>query len=542
MRSKSGTVGPAMQTPAMLPLSPEGLISACLQLGADAVPGWSSAEQEIADRAAPVQCNVQALTEAIRDGLDPLGDAYCRIVDAEARRPLGQTYTPAPIITSQLDWIEDQARPQRVIDGGLGSGRYLLAAGRRWPQATLVGVDIDPIATLMARANLAAAGLADRAYIERGDFRLLRPGPIDGATAYPGNPPYVRHHEIEPQWKQWLTRQARARDLRVSQLAGLHAHFFLATAMMGTAGDVGSFITAAEWLDTNYGALVRDLLLDGLGGHGVHVLEADAAPFADAAATGAITNFRLGSRPSSVRLRRVKSVNDLGRLDGGRAVSRARLIEATRWSPLTRVTPKLPEGYIELGELCRVHRGTVTGANDIWVQSAIVKDLPEHVQQPTVTKARELFSAGAQLADAHRLRRVVDLPTDLDELDPGDRRRVLRWLRTIEKQVREGYIASNRKAWWAVGLRAPAPILATYMARRPPTFVRNLAAARHINIAHGLYPRQELSDAQLDTLAAKLRETATISQGRTYAGGLVKFEPREMERLPVPTPALLAMS
>jgi hypothetical protein len=90
-----------------------------------------------------------------------------------------------------------------------------------------------------------------------------------------------------------------------------------------------------------------------------------------------------------------------------------------------------------------------------------------------------------------------------------------------------------------VGLREPAPILATYMARRPPTFVRNLAAARHINIAHGLYPRQALSDVQLNALAHYLSHNVMLAEGRTYAGGLTKFEPREMERLLVPEPKLM---
>jgi hypothetical protein len=85
----------------------------------------------------------------------------------------------------------------------------------------------------------------------------------------------------------------------------------------------------------------------------------------------------------------------------------------------------------------------------------------------------------------------------------------------------------------------PAPILATYMARRPPAFVRNLAAVRHVNIAHGLYPREPLTPAALDSLAAYLRNSVTPAQGRVYAGGLAKFEPGEMERLPVPAPALL---
>lgn len=102
-----------------------------------------------------------------------------------------------------------------------------------------------------------------------------------------------------------------------------------------------------------------------------------------------------------------------------------------------------------------------------------------------------------------------------------------------------GYIAQNRKAWWSVGLRHAAPILTTYMARRPPAFVRNLADARHINIAHGIYPRDAMNDTMLDTLAGYLSKTVTQAEGRTYAGGLTKFEPKEVERLLVPEPSTL---
>jgi hypothetical protein len=76
--------------------------------------------------------------------------------------------------------------------------------------------------------------------------------------------------------------------------------------------------------------------------------------------------------------------------------------------------------------------------------------------------------------------------------------------------------------------------LTTYMARRPPAIVRNLAAARHINVAHGLYPRQPVAGQVLDRLAAVLRGSVHVRHGRTYAGGLTKFEPGEMERLLIP--------
>jgi hypothetical protein len=55
--------------------------------------------------------------------------------------------------------------------------------------------------------------------------------------------------------------------------------------------------------------------------------------------------------------------------------------------------------------------------------------------------------------------------------------------------------------------------------------------------AHGLYPRDPLPPAALDSLAANLRASVTAAQGRVYAGGLAKFEPGEMEHLPVPGPA-----
>jgi hypothetical protein len=160
---------------------------------------------------------------------------------------------------------------------------------------------------------------------------------------------------------------------------------------------------------------------------------------------------------------------------------------------------------------------------------------------PSVTKAKDLFAAGNVLADPKQLRRVIDLPVDLHQLSANDQKAVQRFLRHARAVgANEGFIASHRKAWWSVGLRSPAPILATYMARRPPAFVRNLANARHINVAHGLYPREPMSDSMLDKLALFLNGSTLLQDGRTYAGGLTKFEPKEMERLMVPSPALLA--
>lgn len=517
------------------------LVALAAALNASEVPALSSTEEGLLGvRSELPDGFVAQIRHEIAGGHDPLGELFCEVRSPIARRSKGAVYTPLAIVRWMLQRIADQGEPARVVDPGSGSGRFLVEAGRAFPRAELVAVELDPVAALLTRAHLAAAGLACRARVVVEDYRAVRLPRIGGRTAFIGNPPYVRHHLIEARWKQWLTDQARSRNLQVSQLAGMHAHFYLATALHARPGDFGTFITAAEWLDVNYGSLVRGLFLESLGGRSIVVVEPSERPFPDALSTGAVTEFEVGTRPEFIRFERVAPVAGGLTTAEPRIIRRERLEIERRWSHLSRSVRRGPEGYIELGELCRVHRGQVTGANKVWTEGPHSAKLPESVFFRTVTRARELFEASGHLANDSMLRRIVDLPEDLSVFSATDRRAIDGFLATARRLgVHLGYVASKRRAWWSVGLRTPAPILATYMARRPPAFVRNVVNARHINIAHGLYPREPLAEAILVRLTKYLATCTSTEDGRTYAGGLTKFEPREMERLLVPSPSML---
>ena len=532
-------VGTLMSTAGQVHSEEIAIARLAVALGALKVGGPLSAkEKRLATKALtlakPTRVEIRQAREAIGAACDPLGDRIIATRSQPDRRLLGQVFTPSSIVAPMVEWVIDQS-PSRVIDAGCGSGRFTVAAARS-AEAQLVALDTDPLSTLATRAALAAVGVR-RAAVICGDYTQAVLPPHDGKTAFVGNPPYVRHHSLSAGAKAWAQLAAGRAGVSISGLAGLHAYFFLATALHGRTGDVGCFVTSSEWLDVNYGEVIRRLLLDGLGGRSIHVLKPELLPFGTIATTAAITCFEVGSRPSSIRLRMVDDAAKLSPLTGGRLIRRERLTAAHRWLPLIRSAPKIPDGYVELGELCRVHRGAVTGANSTWV---VPPDeggpIPTRYLFPSVTKARELISAGNRLETTTALRRVINLPSDLDELEPSELPSIKRFLKGVKASgAADGYVARNRKAWWSVGLRKPAPILATYMARRAPAFVRNVADARHINIAHGLYPLVPMPDAALDRLAVALRESASIGLGRTYAGGLVKFEPREMERIPVPS-------
>lgn len=521
-------------------LTQNELVALACALGALAIGPLSLPERALVRKVRPFSpALVQETRRRIRDGEDPLGNAFCALRSAAERRVQGAVYTPRVVARYMLDAVEQYGLPSRVVDAGAGSGRFIVQAGHRLPEASLVAIELDPLAALLCRAHLAAAGLADRSTVLLADYRRVELERIRGRTLFIGNPPYVRHHLIEPEWKAWLTRKLSERRLAGSQLAGLHAYFFLATALHAMPGDIGSLITSAEWLDVNYGGLIRNLLLGELGLRRLEVVEPSAAPFPDAMTTAVIAQFVVGDRPRAIEMVRVPTLPPQER-PPVRPVHRDRLATESRWSHLTRPLRVQPADFVELGELCRVHRGQVTGANKAWIEGPHSDGLPEAVLFRTVTRARELIDAGTELTIPERLRRVIDLPEDLSGFEGAELRAIGRFLTRLKRMgVHTGYVASHRRAWWSVGLRSPAPILATYMARRPPVFVRNRIDARHINIAHGLYPREVFTEPVLASLCAYLNSFTNPADGRTYAGGLTKFEPREMERLLVPAPGSL---
>ena len=56
-----------------------------------------------------------------------------------------------------------------VIEIGCGTGRNLIAAAKRFPQARYFGIDISEAMLETARANVAKAGLSDRITLAQGD-------------------------------------------------------------------------------------------------------------------------------------------------------------------------------------------------------------------------------------------------------------------------------------------------------------------------------------------------------------------------------------
>jgi len=485
---------------------------------------------------------VQDVKSAIQAGTDPLGTAYCLIKSPEQRRGSGQTFTPIEAVIGMFQWAESRGNISRIVDPGAGSGRYVLTGLRRNPGAIGVASEMDPLVALLLRANAHALGLQDRLEIRLDDYRNLELDPIEGRTLFIGNPPYVRHHDISLDWKKWYSDSLRSLGYASSQLAGLHLHFFVKTLDLARPGDLGCFITAAEWLDVNYGQSLRDLMTNGLGGNAVFVVSPDIPVFGDALVSACITCFEPGSEGREIEFKNINTIEQLLDLSGGHFADKVRAKIERNWTVLLRNREIVQnEGFINLGELFRVSRGQVTGKNSVWVTKHNRFGLPDEFLVPSITDATDIIRApNGRIEDLRTLRRVVELPASLEELGEEERGAVMEFLEWARSEdADKGYIARHRKPWWRVDMKDIPQIVVTYMGRRPPVFAINTAGARIINVAHGLYPKVRLNEHALENLVAWLNGNIRQDSGRVYAGGLTKFEPSEVMRLQIPSIEML---
>ncbi len=530
-----------------------GIVRLALEMGAAETGGaLAPSEQDVVREALeaprPLPGDVKLVRGLAADGRDPLGEALCAALSSAERRPVGAVYTPPALVEPMVAWVLGQ-HPSRIVDMGCGSGRFTVAAARGNPSTELLAVDIDPVATLICRANVALAG-ASRVRVVLGDYTQLDLPPTSARTAFVGNPPYVRHHAISPVAKAWAKQAARDLGLVASSLAGLHVHFYLATAHHAHRGDVGCLVTSAEWLDVGYGAVLRALLVGRLGVQSLHLLDPKSQPFAGAMTTAIVAAFEVENGTGPVRFRFVHDGEPLGDLAyGGQMIDRSKAVEAARWSqffvparrhstrPSKAQTEALPR-LVRLGSVVRVSRGIATGMNNFFVmtaEEARSRGLAPFAR-PAVTSAKQVISSPGviRVTPSHKV--LIDLPRVLDGQDTATAA-ALKYISEGEAiGVSERYLCRHRTPWWSLGVGAAPRAVATYMARQAPVFALNPDGLVLLNIAHGLYPRVTMTDEELAALVAYLNEVrqSYCGQGRTYHGGLEKFEPREMESLPVP--------
>lgn len=149
------------------------------------------------------------------------------------QRKRGHRYSLDDVLTARLALA---ARPgaRRVCDLGCGLGSVLFSLADRLPEATLVGVEAQPVSLRLAELNRARNGLADRVELEAGDLRtagmrsrLAAKGPFDLVS---GTPPYV------PAGRSTPSPDAQRAHARIELRGGVEDYLATAARLLAPAG------------------------------------------------------------------------------------------------------------------------------------------------------------------------------------------------------------------------------------------------------------------------------------------------------------------
>jgi tRNA1(Val) A37 N6-methylase TrmN6 len=535
-----------------------------------------------------------------------IGHLFESLTPQSARRKLGQFRTPPTIASLMAEWLI-QDGTETVLDPGMGAGALAAAAYKRKqqlsdqpPLSDIHGVDLNELALVMAATSLSLLNHGEPHNLRIGDFLDTEPSDIeDGAVdAIISNPPYSRHHELDPIYKERVNTQAEtAVDGTISALSPMYAYFYYHAAAFLAPGGRLSVITPSEFLETGYGESLKRFLVEQFDIRALVLFDRDESSKFDEALTTSLVSFlqkpdggdaseltrmvRVDGDPSETELLAAIDGEIDGETDWGfvNVVPQAELEPSDKWTGLFDPLDIDTTDLVPFSDLATVTRGIATGQNDYFCLTAedvAEWQIDERYLSKIIRNARHVpgyeYTVDEWAADREAgeevwvLYHLTDLDSetashlqstegegtstlsaDADNTDSdGETEGIVDYLRhglTEEVAAHSGYLAEHRTPWYVVDRRDPPPVVFTYMSRGGSRFIKNETDARTLSNLHGVYFDVDLSETEQKALLAYLNSgfaTEVVRRsGRTYASGMDKIEPNELEGVPVLDPRSL---
>ena len=368
------------------------------------------------------------------------------------------------------------------------------------------------------------------------------------------NPPYVRHHYLDKDKKSQLKAKVKKEvNLDVSGLSGLYCYFLLLADKYLEDGAVCGWLLPSEFMDVNYGKVIKDYLLNKVQLIRIHRYNPNNCLFDDALVSSCVVWF--------------KKVNTIENYDvefsyGGphdkpevsRLISKSELSDCKKWTHITDDIEIKNDTQSEacIGDYFDIKRGLATGDNGFFIlneQQIKENNLDMSYFKPILPSPRnmrgdEVMSDEDGNPDISEPLYLLDCSLDEDEII-AKYPDLWKYLQCGLETTATKYLCRSRKKWYYQERREPTPFLCSYMGRGskdrlPFRFILNHSKAIASNSYLLLYPKDNLKKKIQDNEtsysqiwnALKCIDVNDIEmEGRVYGGGLKKIEPKELSKV-----------
>lgn len=467
-----------------------------------------------------------------------LSRGYRSIAGSEHRRSLGQFFTPFDVAAFMCRWALSGGS-NNLYDPAFGLGSFYFAGRSLMHSIKFAGMEVDAKILEHFRTH---ASRTPSLSLSCGDY-LGQWGQSHKAIVC--NPPYMRFQHFTNRSEVFAAFE-RHLQVKLSGYTNIASAFLIKSLSELPHGGRLAYIMPLEFLNTGYGAIIKDRLLHRGMLKALIKLEPEKEVFPDATTSVGIILISNDDLIAPVRFYSVRNIQDLPDVLSTvpiREVDVASLKPSEKWLKYFEngrssfVSPDL----VTIDSYGGFSRGIATGANEYFAMSR--------------SKARELGIPRSCflgcITKSVQVKASIFTDSDFGDLERTDANVLLlningKPTEAVQEYVRYGemmgyhlrYLTKMRTPWYKLERRAPAPLLFGVFSRDKFKVVRNLSSAVHLTCFHCFYPNlfgEQLCDALFLYFRSRAaRQILGISM-RHYGDGLEKFEPNDLNHALAPS-------